>query len=411
MTEKHQDPARESRFLSPDSPPHIGTLIALTGVAALGMNLFLPSLPGMAEHFGVSAGVMGLSVGLYLLVNAILQFFIGPVSDKYGRRRVILAGMVAYLIATLVCIFAPNITVFLIFRMVQASIAVAMVLSRAVVRDTTPADQAGSKIAYVTMGMAIIPMIGPAIGGFLEQHYGWHANFWLLFAAGLAVFALAWFDLGETARPSDFTLAEQYGEVPELLKSPRFWGYTAATTFSSGAFFAFLGGAPFVASTVYGLEPQELGLYFAAPSVGYFFGNYASGRFSARLGINKMLLIGMIILVSALGMMLLLSVTGLQTLEFFFMLMIPVGLGNGMSIPNGVSGSLSVRPHLAGTASGVNGAMMLGGGAGLSALAGWLLQGGTTETPLVALMFVTVSAGLVSVLLVIRRERRLMGAL
>lgn len=401
----------EPRFLSRESAPHIGTLIALTGVSALAMNLFLPSLPGMAAHFNTTPAVIGLSIGLYLFVNAVLQLVVGPISDRFGRRRVILVGLLAYMIATVGCIYAPTATVFLIFRMAQASIAVGMVLSRAVVRDTTPADEAGSKIAYVTMGMAVVPMIGPAIGGFLEQNYGWQSNFWVLLGTGMAVFVLVWFDLGETAEPSEFTLAEQYREMPELLRSPRFWGYTAATTFSAGAFFAFLGGAPFVGAHVYGLEPAEFGIYFAAPSLGYFFGNYAAGRYSARVGINRMLIIGLIILVLACGVSLVLALTGMHSLNLFFALMVPVGFGNGMSIPNGVSGSLSVRPKLAGTASGLNGAIMLGGGAGISALSGWLLEGGQSATPLIALMFLSVTAGLIAMLMVIRRERRLAGAL
>ncbi|MDQ2088315.1 multidrug effflux MFS transporter [Marimonas arenosa] len=397
------------RFLDRASPPHIGTLIALAGVSALAMNLFLPSLPGMADYFDTTPAVIGLSVGVYLFVNAVLQIVIGPISDKYGRRRVILAGLAIYLVATLGCLASTHVAVFLAFRMMQASVAVAMVLSRAVVRDTTPVDEAGAKIAYVTMGMAVIPMLGPAVGGWLEQHYGWHANFWLLFAAGLVIFALAWVDLGETAQPSGFTLAQQYREVPELLKSPRFWGYSMATLFAAGSFFAFLGGAPFVATNVFHLEPQELGLYFAAPSLGYFFGNFFAGRYSSRVGINRMLLLGLIVTFAGVGLSLVLELAGAQRLWTFFALMVPVGVGNGMSIPNGVSGALSVRPHLAGTASGLSGAMMLGGGAGLSALSGVLLKDGTSAFPLVLLMTVSTVAGIALILMVIRREARLGG--
>ncbi|MEZ5714422.1 MAG: multidrug effflux MFS transporter [Paracoccaceae bacterium] len=402
-------PHAPARFLHRASPPHIGTLIALTGVSALAMNIFLPSLPGMAAYFQTAPAVIGLSVGVYLLVNAVLQMIIGPVSDRFGRRRVILTGLAIYLAATLGCIFAPNVTVFLSFRMLQASVAVAMVLSRAVVRDTTPPDQAGAKIAYVTMGMAVVPMIGPAIGGWIEQHYGWQANFWLLFAVGLAILALAWADLGETAQPSGFTLAQQYREVPELLKSPRFWGYSIATLCAAGSFFAFLGGAPFVASNVFHLEPQELGIYFAAPSLGYFLGNFIAARFSARVGINRMVLWGMVVTGLGVGCSLVLELTGTQSLPSFFALMVPVGIGNGMAIPNGVSGALSVRPKLAGTASGLSGAIMLGGGAGLSATAGLALEEGHSAFPLVLLMVLTTMAGIAAILLVMRREARLGG--
>jgi DHA1 family bicyclomycin/chloramphenicol resistance-like MFS transporter len=400
-------PHRPTRFLDRSTPPHIATLVALTGLGALSMNVFLPSLPGMAEHFGTSAAVMGLSVGVYLFVNAALQLIIGPVSDKFGRRRVILSGLLIYLVATLGCIYAPNATVFLSFRMLQAAVAVAMVLSRAVVRDTTPAELAGAKIAYVTMGMSLVPMIGPAIGGYLQQHIGWQANFWLLFIVGVAIFTLAWSDLGETAQPSDFTLAQQFREIPDLLKSPRFWGYSLAATSSSGAFFAYLGGAPFVAQNLFNLAPQELGVYFATPGLGYFFGNYIAGRYSVRIGMNRMVLWGLIISMIAVVFSLNLSLVGAQTPFTFFAMMVPVGIGNGLTIPNAVSGQLSVRPRLAGTASGLGGALMLSGGAGLSALAGLVLESGHSDAPLIWIMTLSLTGGVVAILYVMRREARL----
>ncbi|KPP88672.1 MAG: MFS transporter, DHA1 family, bicyclomycin/chloramphenicol resistance protein [Rhodobacteraceae bacterium HLUCCO07] len=399
-----------ARFLDKHSPPHIATLTGLTGIAALAMNLFLPSLPGMAAHFGVTPAVMGLSVGLYLFVNALLQLVVGPISDRYGRRRVIIASLVAYCLASLGCVFAPNAFVFLTFRMLQASIAVTMVLSRAVVRDITPEHQAGARIAYVTMGMALVPMVSPTIGGFAEQYFGWQANFWILFAVGLVGLAVAWADLGETAQKSESSLIQQYREMPELLRSPRFWGYSMAATGSAGTFFSFLGGAPFVATDVFLLKPQELGIYFAAPALGYFFGNFAAGRYSARVGGDRMVLIGMVILLLASATSLLLSLLGLQTLLTFFALMVPVGFGNGMSIPNAVAGTLSVRPRLAGTASGLGGAMMLAGGAGVSALVGWGLEGGETATPLVLIQTLSSAGGVLAILYVIRRAARLGAA-
>ena len=252
------------RYLDRATPPHISTLILLSGMAALAMNIFLPSLPKMTEHFQTDYSLMQLSVAIYLAVNAGLQLVIGPISDKLGRRTVILAGIGLFCVATLGCLVASNIWVFLGFRMMQAVIATSMVLSRAVVRDMYPQDRSASMIGYVTMGMSVVPMIGPMIGGYLDELLGWKANFWLLLALGVALFALAWRDLGETAQRSGLTLRAQFAEYPELLRSPRFWGYAMAAGFSSGAFFAYVGGAPFVGSVVFGMSPSTLGL-FSAP--------------------------------------------------------------------------------------------------------------------------------------------------
>ena len=396
-----------SRFLVPSTPPHIATLIFLSALAPVAMNIFLPSLPQMTEYFGTDYRVMQLSVALYLLVNAILQALIGPISDKYGRRPVILWGIVLFILATIGCILSPTVEVFLAFRMAQAVATVGMVLSRAAVRDMYPADQAASVIGYVTMGFAIAPMLTPVIGGAMGEFFGWKSNFLLLIAFGIGCFFLTRADFGETARSSGKTLGQQFREYPELLTSPRFWGYTLATALSSGAFFTYLGGAPFVGATYFGLTPGILGLFMGAPAIGYILGNFLSGRFSIRVGSNRMMMAGCIVTGVTMTLLLILFYAGFDHHTVFFGLMISVGLGNGMTMPNGMAGSLSVRPHLAGTASGLSGAIMLGGGAALSALAGMLLTEETGPYPLIWMMLITAVLGILSVLVVILRERQL----
>lgn len=395
------------RLLDKTSPPHIATLILLSGLQAMAMNVFLPSLPTMGAHFGTTAAVMGLSVGIYLAASAVIQLFAGPVADNIGRRPVILGALAVFCLATLGCIYAPNLALFMVFRMIQAFAVVGMVLGRAVVRDMVPMEEAGSRIAYVTMGMAVVPMLAPALGGALDQAFGWQANFWLLLAAGLGLTALAWADLGETGTRRGLTMRAQFGEYPELLRSPRFWGYCLAGAFAGGAFFSYLGGAPFVGTEIYGLAPARLGVYFGAPAVGYLLGNWLSGLLSTRVGINPLVLTGVSILTAAMAVSLGLTLAGLDTAESFFGLITFVGLGNGLAIPTATAGLLSVRPHLAGTASGVGGAVMIGGGAALSAVAGLSLGPGTGPYPLILLMGGSAACGILAMLVVIRRERQL----
>jgi len=282
-----------------------------------------------------------------------------------------------------------------------------MVLSRAIVRDMVPQDQAASMIGYVTMGMAVVPMVGPAIGGVLDQAFGWQANFWALFILGAGVMWLTWADLGETAPARGQPFAAQFAEYPELLTSPRFWGYSLASALSSGAFFAYLGGAPFVGVQVFGLAPAELGFYFGAPAVGYMTGNFISGRFSVRFGVNRMVFWGTVLNMFGIALNLTLFYLGLGSVLSFFGLMTFMGLGNGMTIPNATAGALSVRPHLAGTASGLSGAMMIGGGAALSALAGAALTPDTGAFPLLWIMLATAVLAVVAIILTMLRERQL----
>ncbi len=371
------------------------------------MNIFLPSLPRMAEYFQADYSVLQLSVSLYLGVNAFTQILIGPISDKVGRRPVILWGLVVFALATLGCIFAQSAWVFLVFRMAQSAVVVAMVISRASVRDRYDADQAASMIGYVTMGMAVVPMIGPAVGGVLDELFGWTANFWLLFVTALMAAALAYYDFGETKMKSGLTLGQQFREYPELLRSPRFWGYALACGLTSGSFFSYLGGAPFVGTVIFGMTPATLGFYFGAPAIGYVIGNFLSGRYSMRYGINRMVFWGCLVCLAGVLPNVLIMALGYGTPNTFFGLMVLIGLGNGMAIPNATSGALSVRPHLAATASGLSGAIMLGLGAVLSALAGSLLTPETGAEPLLWLMIITSTLSVGAIILVILRERQL----
>lgn len=395
------------QFLNRSAPPHIITLVLMAGLAALSLNIFLPSLPGMADYFGVEYSFMQLSVSAYLAVSALLQLLVGPISDRFGRRKVALAVLGLFLLATLGTLAAPTAEVFMAFRLVQAVVATNFVISRAVVRDMVPADEAASMIGYVTMGMSLVPMIGPVIGGALDEAFGWRANFTLLAALGLLVTALVWADLGETTRAGGVGFAAQLQSYPALLQSQRFWGYSLSAAFASGLFFAYLGGAPFVGTTVYHLSPSQLGYYFALPAMGYAIGNFISGRFASRVGIDRMVLAGTLTATLALVVAVVANLAGVAHPLMFFAMVGVTGLGNGLALPSANAGMMSVRPELAGTASGLGATLTVGGGAGLAALSGALLSPESGALPLVLLMFASSLASVGAIGWVFWRRRQL----
>ncbi len=376
----------------------------------MNMSIFLPSLPVMTEAFNTEYGVMQLSISLYLACTALLQILIGPLSDLYGRRPVVLGALSIFALASLGCYAAPTIEVFLVFRMIAACVAVGMVMSRAIVRDVVPMAESASTMGYVTMGMSLVPMFAPTIGGFIDELFGWRAIFLFAFAFGIGLALLCWADQGETNTEKSASLVAQVRDYPELFTSPRFWGYALSAAFASGAFFAFLGGSPYVASVVYELPSTTSRYLFGVPAVGYFAGNLFSGRYSVRIGVNRMILIGCILLVVGLTGSLIVTAAGYGSAYVFFGFCTFVGLGNGLVLPNANAGLLSVRPHLAGTASGVGGAIMIGGGAALAALAGALLEGGQGSFPLQWVMLLSAVASLIAILLVMRRERGILEA-
>ena len=158
-------------FLNKKTSPHIFTLVILAGVQALNMNLFLPSLPTMAEYFNVSYSVMQLSISGYFAATAFLPIIIGPISDRMGRRPVMICAILIFILAAICCEFSTSFGYFLFFRIIQATIAAGMVLGRAIVRDMVSMNQAASMIGYITMAMTIMPMLGPAIGGLIEENF------------------------------------------------------------------------------------------------------------------------------------------------------------------------------------------------------------------------------------------------
>lgn len=398
--------SKDAGWLNRQTPPHVVTLVLIAALAALNMNIFVPSLTGMAKYFEADYAIIQLAISAYLGVTAVLQLIIGPLSDRFGRRPVLLGSFGIFLAATLGCLFAPNVEIFLFFRMIQGAIASGMVLSRAVVRDMVEPDEAASKIGYITMGMSLAPMLGPMLGGFLEQQFGWHSSFVLVFVFGVFVTWLVWADLGETNAHKSSSFMAQFKAYPELFTSKRFWGYALTAAFTSGVFFAFLGGVAFVGETIFGLNSAQLGLYFMFVSTGYMFGNFLAGRFSRRIGLNRMMLIGSG--ATMLGMVLLLGFFFSNLIHplTFFGSMIFVGIGNGMTLPNANAGIVSVRPHLAGSASGLGGAIMIGGGAALSATTGTMLTQETGAYPLLYMMLASAVLAVVTSLSVILVARR-----
>lgn len=394
------------RFLDRSTPPHIATLILIAGISALNMSIFLPSLQAMTAYFDTEYATMQLALSGYLAATAVLQIFIGPISDRYGRRPVLLASLTIFVLASLGTYLATSVTTFLVFRMLQAAVASGVVLSRAIVRDMVPQAQAASMIGYVTMGMALVPMVGPMIGGAIDEFLNWHAIFLVLTGSGIAVLALCYFDQGETLEEGGLPFRDQIRSYPELFSSPRFWGYALCAAFASGAFFALLGGASFIAGTVFGLSPLWSGIALGAPAIGYALGNFLSGRYSVRFGINPMAITGSLLIIFGLGLSLGLALLGFHHPLIFFGCCTFLGLGNGIALPNVTAGLLSVRPHLAGTASGLGSAMMVGGGAALAQYAGTLLDPATGAVPLQWLMLLTAIAALLSILFVIWRERK-----
>ena len=377
----------EGSFLNNKKAPHIFTLVVLAGVQALNMNIFLPSLPSMADYFNVSYGVMQLSISGYFAATALLPLVIGPISDRIGRRPVMISAIIIFVIASICCEISKSFGWFLLFRIIQATIATGVVLGRAIVRDLVNMDRAASLIGYITMAMTIMPMLGPAIGGIVEEYSEWQLSFRIMSILGLLTVILVWLDQGETIREKQESIIQQFYSYIGLVKSKMFWLYSLTAGFSVSCYYSFLTGGPIIAHELFSMSPSEQGYLFGFVGFGYLFGNFLTGKYTVQVGPNKMMLMGCIITVLAPIIQIIFANTSFFNPLTFFGPMILIGLGNGMTLPNASSGMVSINPRLAGSASGLGMAVMIGIGATISACTGFILGSGNNPYPLILMIF------------------------
>lgn len=387
---------------APTRPPGMATLCLCTALATLSLNMFLPSLAAMATEFDVSYGLMSVAVSGYLMVTGGLTLIIGPLSDRYGRRPVMLCLFAIFVLASLVCATTGSIEVFLTARMCMGVVVGGWTVSLAVVRDRFPAREAASRIGYITMAMAVAPMMGPVIGGAIEAVAGWRATFLTYAGLGCVAFVLVLFTMGETNERRQASFLQQARAYPELLRSRRFWGYALCMAFSTGAFYAFLAGAPLVATAVLKISPEVLGVCIGSITGGFVFGSFLSGRYAGRGQLTDIVILGRLVGAGGLILGLALCAAGWVHPVSVFGAAICVGIGNGLTMPSCNAGALSVRPDLAGSASGLAGALTSGGGALVTAATVALVTPQTGPFALLGAMLVCALIGL-GAILVVRR--------
>ena len=390
-----------------DSPPRFSTLVLLAGLSVLSLTMFLPSLPSIAAEFDVSYALVSLSIAGYLATTAVVQLIMGPLSDRYGRRPVLLTGLLIFALASLGCAFAPDIRTFLAFRVLQAAIISGYTVASAIVRDTAPTHEAASRLGYINMAMAIGPILGPMLGGLIDELFGWRAGFVVYAAMGLTLFAICWRDLGETHHARSASLGAQFRAWPALVGSGRFWAFVVCMAFTTGTFYTFLAGAPVVAQTVLDLSPAHLGFWMGTITGGFLLGSFLSGRYARVVSLSRMMLAGRMVAGAGLACGLVLFFAGYVSEYTLFGATVFAGLGNGLTMPSSNAGALSIRPDLAGSAAGLAGAVVLAVGAVLTALTGALLSTQYGAHELLGVMLACTLLGGLAAFAVLRSDRRL----
>ena len=373
----------------------LALLMAMTAIGPATLNILVPALPGLIKRLAFDTGTVQLTLSLYLLSLATAQLLLGPLSDRFGRRPVVLAGLALSVVASLAAIAASSIGALIGARVVQAvGASTGIVIGRAIIRDLYERDRAAAMIGLVTTAMVIAPMISPLIGGILDTAFGWEAIF--LFIAVFSSVVLLWavFVLPET-RPASVahTPGMLIREWRALIGNAKFHGYVLCGALGSAPFFTFLGGGPHVVVTLMGRTSAEYGVWFVVTSLGYMSGNFTASRLSQRFGVDWMILAGIVFELTGASLTALLVATLPEAgPAIIFLPQLVISYGNGLLLPNAIAGAISVRPQAAGAASGMTGFAQMAVGAASTQVVSIALAGGTSAMPMAWMLVIMVMA-------------------
>lgn len=351
-------------------------LALLAAIGPLSIDTYLPGMPAIAIDLRVSSSVVEQSLSAYFVGLAAGQVVFGPLSDRFGRRPILFCGLLLYLLATVVCVFAPTAHMLIIGRAVQALGASAMpAASRAVVRDLWSGNRAARAMSFVMMAMAFAPIIAPLLGGQIFIYLGWRAIFWLMFGFGLLLVALVVLRMPETHGPerrANVRLLDYFTAYRFVLSSARGWAYLLAGGLSYAVMFGYIIGSPYVYIEFFGVRPDVFGLYFGLNVVGLTLGNWFNSRFVTHWGYLRMLGAGILTSIAGSLALLLFALTetgGLAAVvSCLFIAVAPVS----MSGANAIAGLLDRYPDNAGAASALFGVSQFGFGAVAGMLTGLL---------------------------------------
>ena len=347
-------------------------IASLVAFQAISTDLYLPSLPAITADFGVRPGETQLTLSVFLVGFAVSQLVYGPLSDRFGRRPVMIGGVLVYIAASLACMWAGSIETLIAARFLQAVGACSgVVLSRAVVRDIYGRERAAKVLSYIGMAMALAPAIGPILGGYLQILYGWRANFLALAAFGAMTLVAALIVLPETNRWRDPTATRARriaANYRNLWANVPYRGYVLICACAYAGIFSFISGSSFVFIDVLGLRPDHYGLCFAAIVVGYMLGTFSSARLTLRLGLERLILTGALFGVAGGMTAALFSALGLVTVITIIAPVFVFMIGVGLMLPNAMAGAVGPFPTMAGAAAALLGfvQMTLAAGVGIA---------------------------------------------
>ncbi|MGH6982945.1 MAG: Bcr/CflA family multidrug efflux MFS transporter [Stellaceae bacterium] len=365
-----------------DSRVLVVLLGAMTALTALAIDMSLPALPALSAEFAATPERVQLTLSLFIIGYAIGQLFHGPLSDRFGRKPILIAGLVIYVGASIVCALSRSIGLLIAARLVMGfGGCVGPVLARAVVRDYYGGRHAAQMFSSLTAVFALAPLIAPTVGGWLLVHFSWRAIFVVLTLFAGTLFVVIVFAFAESLKAPDAD-ALRFGRLARnyqtFLTSRLCLGYALLNGICWAGIFAFLSGSPFVFISIYGVPPEHYGYYFALAAVALVIGALSNKRLLRRHGHDRVLRWGLTAAVAGGAVVLTACATrwgGAAGVMAGFMLYI---WGQAMVAPNAMAAALEPIPHMAGTGAALMGAIQMAAGA----IAGYAVDAFYDGTPL-----------------------------
>ena len=340
-------------------------VLALANASVVvGMGLITPSITIIKADFNLTSDMVQLTLTVFIIAAGIGQLVFGFLSDRYGRRPILLTGSFLFFASSITSVFSPNILFLLTMRAVQGlGAAACMSMARVIINDSFNKTEAAEKLSLITAIMVIFPLISLILGGFIAQTIGWVGTMYVFFIFGLIILTGSVYNISETkiAKINNLNFSKIANSFLDVLKNTKFLNFTFIGSIQTGVFFSSFGFMPYEFARL-GVSPLEFGFWLSFTGIGYFLGNILNRNYASKYGIEALIIFGSFFSFLSYFSMLILNLNAFTHPLFISIPLIIFGLGNGFTVANCIIGGVSTTGNNSGTATGIAGALQMSSG-------------------------------------------------
>ena len=340
-------------------------VLALANASVVvGMGLITPSITIIKADFNLTSDMVQLTLTVFIIAAGIGQLVFGFLSDRYGRRPILLTGSFLFVASSITSVFSPNILFLLIMRVIQGlGAAACMSMARVIINDSFNKTEAAEKLSLITAIMVIFPLISLILGGFIAQTIGWVGTMYVFFIFGLIILTGSVYNISETkiTKINNLNFSKITNSFLDVLKNTKFLNFTFIGSIQTGVFFSSFGFMPYEFARL-GVSPLEFGFWLSFTGIGYFLGNILNRNYASKYGIEALIIFGSFFSFLSYFSMLILNLNAFTHPLYISIPLIVFGLGNGFTVANCIIGGVSTTGNNSGTATGIAGALQMSSG-------------------------------------------------